>query len=330
MKEVIIIGGGPCGLSVGLSLQEQGIDYLILEKGAITNAIQSFPVNMRFYSTSDRLEIGNIPFLSDEVRPTRQEALKYYRSVVLRQQMNIQTFCQVTEITRTSQGYTVHAHNHLGKTMQFEARRIVVATGIYDQPQRLGVPGEDLPQVSHYYTEGHSYAGRNVVVIGGKNSAIEAVIDLYRHGAEVSLVHRGATAYQGIKPTLILDIKNLIEKQRIAFYPESLVTRIDEDSITVQRGPEERCIQSEFVFSLIGYQPDYRFLRNIELQIDEITQVPLFDPDTYETNIPDLFVAGVVTGGRTNKVFIDDGRLHGPIIAKVIRERCFTSASALQ
>ncbi|MBW7455510.1 YpdA family putative bacillithiol disulfide reductase [Paenibacillus sepulcri] len=318
MREAIIIGGGPCGLSVGMALQEQGIDYLILEKRAIVNTILSFPANMRFYSTSDRLEIGNVPFLSEEERPTRHEVMRYYRAVVTRQQMNILTFHHVIRVERSSDGFLVHTHNHLGKEEVFEARRIVIATGIYDHPRLLGVPGENLSKVMHYYTEGHSYSGRSVLVAGGKNSAVEAAIDLYRSGAQVSLVHRGATVYQGIKPTLLLDIRNLIEKGRIGFYPESAITRIEEEQVFVQSGNEQIKIQNDFVFSLIGYQPDLSMLNDLGIMLDHQTQIPLFDPDTYETNVADIFVAGVVTGGITNKVFIDDGRLHGPKIAEKI------------
>jgi len=326
--DTIVIGGGPCGLSVGLSLQREGIDYLILEKGAIANSIQAFPFNMRFYSTSDRLEVGDIPFLSDEERPSRHEALRYYRSVAIRQRMNLRTFHRVTEVSKTNGGFLVQARDHNDKETALEARRIVLATGIFDRPRTLRIPGERLARVSHYYTEGHSYAGRKVVVIGGKNSAVEAAIDLYRNGAEVALVHRGATVYQGIKPTLLLDIKNLIEKRRISFYPDSSPISIDEDKVTIQRGEERIPLPSDFVFSLIGYQPDYRLLKDIDLIIDETTQVPSFDPETYETNVPDLFAAGVITGGRTNKVFIDDGRLHGPVIARVIKERNASVARA--
>ncbi|RAV23296.1 YpdA family putative bacillithiol disulfide reductase [Paenibacillus contaminans] len=321
MREVIVVGGGPCGLSVGAALQELEIDYLILEKRAIVNSILSFPVNMRFYSTSDRLEIGNIPFLSEEDRPTRQEVLRYYRSVVSRQQMNILTFQHVINIERTLGGFLVRTQNHLSKEEGFEARRIVLATGIYDHPRLLDVPGERMSKVMHYYTEGHSYSGRRVLVAGGKNSAIEAVIDLYRNGAEVSLVHRGATVYQGIKPTLLHDIRNLIEKGKISFYPESTITCIEEDHVLIQslNGPVK--IQNDFVFSLIGYQPDLSMLSNLGIRLDHETQIPDFDPETYETNGPDIYVAGVITGGITNKVFIDDGRLHGPKIANHIAKQ---------
>ncbi len=316
MKDVIIIGGGPCGLATGAELQRQGIDYLILEKGAIVNSILSFPANMRFYSTSDRLEIGGVPFLTEEDRPNRQELLRYYRMVVQRQQLNIHTFEEVLHIERGSTGFTVHTRKHTGKLESYTAAKVVFATGIYDQPRMLGVPGEQLPKVQHYYSEGHSYAGRRVLVAGGKNSAIEAVIDLYRNGAEVTLVHRKDTVYQGIKPAIMLDIRNLIEKQRIAFYPEAQITSIEEEAVNMESKGEAIRLENDFVFSLIGYQPDLAMLRKLGVMIDEETQVPHFDPVTYETNVPNLFLAGVLTGGITNKVFIDDGRLHGVKIAE--------------
>ncbi|RTE07179.1 YpdA family putative bacillithiol disulfide reductase [Paenibacillus whitsoniae] len=318
MIDVIVIGGGPCGLSVGAALQKQGIHYLILEKGAIVNSILSFPVNMRFYSTSDRLEIADIPFLSEEERPSRSEVLRYYRSVVMRQKLNILTFHHVTEVVRLLNHFRIVCSDHQGQERVYEARQLVFATGIYDQPRLLGVPGEQLPKVKHYYSEGHSYAGRAVLVAGGKNSAIEAAIDLYRSGAEVTLVHRGPTVYQGIKPTLLLDIRNMIEKGRILFYPEAAVTAIDETSVYVQRGDNLIKVPNEFVFSLIGYRPDVALLQQLGIELDAETQVPKFNSDTFETNVPNAFVAGVVTGGITNKVFIDDGRLHGFNIARAL------------
>lgn len=318
MIDVIVIGGGPCGLSVGAALQKQGMNYLILEKGAIVNSILSFPVNMRFYSTSDRLEIADIPFLSEEERPSRLEVMRYYRSVVLRQQLNILTYHHVTQVERYFAHFRVYCSNHHGQECVYEARQLVFATGIYDQPRLLGIDGEQLPKVKHYYTEGHSYAGRSVLVAGGKNSAIEAAIDLYRNGAEVTLVHRGTSVYQGIKPTLLLDIRNLIEKDRIRFYPEASVTAIEQSFVHVKQGADLIKVPNDFVFSLIGYRPDVALLQQLGIELDAATLVPKFDMDTFETNVPNVYVAGVVTGGITNKVFIDDGRLHGLNIAKTL------------
>lgn len=321
MEHVIVIGGGPCGLSTAAALQERGIDCLVLEKGGIVQSITEFPLNMRLYSTSDRLEIGGIPFLSEEERPTRNEVMRYYRTVAGRLGLRIKTFHLVTDVVRTGHSFIVTAQDHNGRERSYQAEAVVIATGTYDHPRRMNVPGEELPKVRHYYTEGHPYAGREVLVVGGKNSAVEAAIDLYRSGAHVTLVHRVDTVLKGIKPTLLLDIRNMIEKQRIRFYPESSVVSIGEDEVTLLTKEGEIAFSNDFVFSLIGYQPDVDFLRRLDVRLDEETLTPAFHPDTYETNIPNVFVAGVVTGGITNKVFIDDGRLHGPVIAEAIRSR---------
>lgn len=320
MEDVVVIGGGPCGLSAAVALQERGINCVVLEKGAIVNSILSFPSNIRLYSTSDRLEVGGVPFLSAEDRPLRDEVMRYYRSVVARLQVQVKTFHKVTELLRADDLFVVRCVNHNGRVVEFKAKAIVLATGTYDQPRKLNVPGEQLPKVMHYYKEGHSYAGQRVLVVGGKNSAIESAIDLYRNGADVTLVHRGESVLQGIKPTLLLDIRNMIEKQRIRFFPQTSVIRIDEDYVYLEspNGPVQ--IENDFVFSLIGYQPDAALLQSLDIHLDD-QMVPLFNPDTYETNIPNVFVAGVVTGGITNKVFIDDGRLHGPKIADAIKSR---------
>lgn len=321
MEQVIVIGGGPCGLSVAASLRERGIDALVLEKGAIVNSIAAFPANMRLYSTSDRLEIGGIPFLSEEERPTRNEVMRYYRTLIARLKLRLRTFHRVTDVIRTGAAFAVRAVNQHGREVSIEAKAIVIATGTYDQPRLMDVPGERLPKVKHYYSEGHSYAGLKVLVVGGKNSAVEAAIDLYRNGADVTLVHRGETVLQGIKPTLLLDIRNMIEKGRIRFYPQSGVLRIEEERVLLLTGEGEVELENDFVFSLIGYQPDVPFLQRMDIRIDEETKSPLFDASTYETNVPNVFVAGVVTAGITNKVFIDDGRLHGPVIAEAICAR---------
>ncbi|GAA3404341.1 YpdA family putative bacillithiol disulfide reductase [Paenibacillus hodogayensis] len=321
MGQVIVIGGGPCGLSVAASLQERGIACLVLEKGGIVNSIAAFPANMRLYSTSDRLEIGGVPFLSEEERPTRNEVMRYYRLLTARLGIAIRTFHRVTDVVRTGGGFEVRAADQHGRDVSFEADEVVIATGTYDQPRLIEAPGEQLPKVRHYYTEGHSYAGMRVLVVGGKNSAVEAAIDLYRNGADVTLVHRGDTVLKGIKPTLMLDIRNMIEKQRIRFYPQSHVLRIEEDYVRLLTEEGEVEVPNDFVFSLIGYQPDIALLRRLDIGIDEETKSPRFDPFTYETDAPGVYVAGVVTAGITNTVFIDDGRLHGPAIAEAIAAR---------
>ena len=321
MYDVVIIGGGPCGLATGLALQKKGISYVIVEKEAIVNSIVNCPLDMRFYSTSDRLEIGNIPFLSQEVRPTRTELLKYYRLVTEREAININCYQKVDRISKDTDSFTVHAIDRMGKNISYQARMLVMATGIFDHPKRMGVEGENMPKVMHYYKEGHSFHGQDVTVVGGKNSAVEAAIDLYRNGARVTLVHRGDTVYKGIKPSLLLDIRNFIEKEKIKFYPNSSVEEIKETTIHIQTQEGTLTIPNDYVFSLIGYQPDTTMLQNIGITIDSQTSVPTFNPDTYETNVRNVFLAGVITGGITNSVYIEGGRFHGLKIAEKIEQR---------
>ncbi|MFJ5625259.1 YpdA family putative bacillithiol disulfide reductase [Peribacillus loiseleuriae] len=321
MYDVVIIGGGPCGLATALALQEKGISYVIVEKEAIVNSIVNCPLDMRFYSTSDRLEIGNIPFLSQEVRPTRTELLKYYRLVTERQAINIKCFQKVNRVLKDTDSFTVHAVDRTGTNISYQARMIVMATGIFDHPKRIGVEGESMSKVMHYYKEGHSFHGQDVTVVGGKNSAVEAAIDLYRNGARVSLVHRGDTVYKGIKPSLLLDIRNFIEKEKIKFYPNSSVGEINDTEVCIHTPEAKVTIPNDFVFSLIGYQPDTTMLQNIGITIDSSTLVPTFNPDTYETNVQNVFLAGVVTGGITNTVYIEGGRFHGMKIAEEIEQR---------
>lgn len=321
MYDVVIIGGGPCGLATGLALQEKGISYIIIEKEAIVNSIVNCPLDMRFYSTSDRLEIGSIPFLSQEVRPTRTELLKYYRLVTERQAINIKCYQKVDRVTKDTDFFTVHTVDRKGTNRSYQARMIVIATGIFDHPKRIGVEGENMSKVMHYYKEGHAFHGQDVTVVGGKNSAVEAAIDLYRSGAHVTLVHRGDTVYKGIKPSLLLDIRNFVEKEKIKFYPNSSVEEINETTVCLQTPEGPITIPNDYVFSLIGYQPDTTMLQDTGITIDSQTLVPTFNPDTYETNVNNVFLAGVVTGGTTNRIYIEDGRFHGLKIAGEIGRR---------
>ncbi|SES44385.1 thioredoxin reductase (NADPH) [Psychrobacillus sp. OK032] len=276
---------------------------------------------MTFYSTSDRLEIGNIPFLSQDVRPSRTELLKYYRLVTERQEINIKCYQKVTSIFKNTASYTVYAEDSNGNNIPYEANMLVIATGIFDTPRKLDVIGEDLPKLSHYYKEGHHYYGQHVTVIGGKNSAIEAAIDLYRNGAHVTLVHRGETVLEGIKPSLVLDMRNLLKKGQINFYPNSTIAMIDETTISINSPEGTVTIQNDYVFSLIGYQPNISMLQSIGIQTNSSTLVPSFNPETYESNVENVFLSGVVTSGITNRVYIEDGRFHGMKIANEIAQR---------
>ncbi|GKV56819.1 hypothetical protein NCCP2222_27660 [Sporosarcina sp. NCCP-2222] len=326
MYDVIVIGGGPCGLATGLALQKRKISYLIIEKGAIVNSIADCPLDMRFYSTSDRLEIGDIPFISQEVRPTRTELLKYYRLVTDRNDLKIACHQKVVHIAKKKDLFTVRTVDQKGADITYQSRMLVMATGIFDHPRRIGVPGEDLQKVKHYYKEGHSFYGQEVLVVGGKNSAVEAAIDLHRNGAQVTLVHRGDSVYKGIKPSLLLDIRNFIEKEKIKFYPNSSVGVIGDSQVSLHTPAGPVTISNDYVFSLIGYQPDTQLLQQIGITINSDTLVPSFDPYTYETNVKNAFLAGVVTGGITNTVYIEGGRFHGETIASEIEKRIASSS----
>jgi len=321
LYDVVIIGGGPCDLSTGLALQEKGLSYVIIEKEAIVNSIVNCPLHMTFYSTSDRLEIGNIPFLSQDVRPTRTELLKYYRLVTERQEINIKCYQEVNSVSKNAASFTVHTEDRNGNTIPYEAMMIVFAIGIFDTPRQLDVDGDNLAKVSHYYKEGHLYYGQHVTVVGGKNSAIEAAIDLYRNGAHVTLVHRGETVLEGIKPSLLLDMRNLLKKGKIDFYPNSSITAIDESTIRIHSSEGTVTLQNDYVFSLIGYQPNISLLQSIGIQTDLSSLVPSFNQETYESNVKNIFLSGIVTGGITNRVYIEDGRFHGMKIANKIAQR---------
>lgn len=320
MLDVLVVGAGPTGLACGIEAARAGLKLLILEKGCLANSLFNYPANMTFFTTRERLEIGDIPFSSINVKPTRAEALEYYRRAADFFHLPIEYDRRVTEIRGQDGGFHVEATAGATTTV-YAARKVIIATGYYDRPNYLGIPGEGLPKVSHYALEGHAFYGRRVAVIGGANSAAVTSLDLFRHGAEVTLVYRGAELSRHIKYWLRPDLENRIKEKSIRALFESAIKEIAEGWISVSTSSGETVrIENHFVFALTGYHPDIDLLRRAGVEVDPQSYRPTCDPKTLETNVPGLYAAGVVISGRhTNEIFIENGRFHGKQIMDHIR-----------
>jgi len=329
VRDVIVVGAGPSGLASAIALKQLGIDYLCLEKGALVESIRRFPVNMVFFTTPELMEIGGIPLTTPYEKPTRLEALRYYRKVSDAFQLQICLREEVLAIDREDEAgeqiFLVETRSHLGVRRVRSARAVVLAMGYYDAPNHLGVPGEDLPHVKHYYDEPHPYYRQRVVIVGGKNSAVEAALELYRNGAHVTLVHRRPTLGESIKYWVRPDIENRIAEGSIAARFDVCVTEIRPTEVVIAAaggtGPVET-LPADAVLLLTGYHADAEFLRRAGVLVDDETLEPFYDRETFETNVPNLFIAGgQLAGKKTGTVFIENGRFHGERIAKVLAGR---------
>jgi thioredoxin reductase (NADPH) len=318
MFDLIVVGAGPSGLSCAIEGQKAGLSTLVLEKGSLVDYIRRFPTNLIWFSTPDLLEIGGVPFVTSTTRPTRVDTLNYYRKVVAAHDLHIRYYDRVVAVQR--EGDLFHLSTEHGNT--YRSRFVVVATGYFDHPGRLGIPGEDLPHVSHYYTEPFAFFDRDVAVVGGRNSAVEAALDLYRHGARVTLIHRGERLSDGVKYWVLPDMENRIKGHQVAALFSSEVTRIEDGLIFVQTPEGVRELATDHVFILVGFGPDSTQLRMWGVDLDEESLSPRIKGEGYETNVPGLFVAGsVVAGKNTNKIFVENGRLHGHDIVRTIVAR---------
>src|ERR1700730_9463737 len=295
--DVICVGAGPTGLACAIEAKRAGLRPLVIDKGVLCNSIYHYPVNMVFFTTPELLENGDLPFVSAAEKPNRVEALKYYRKCVEHYDLELRLGEMVTRVEGGDGDFRVHTKTQDGAMEQYEARKLIVATGYYDLPNCLGVPGEDLPHVSHYYTEPHPFWRRDVVVIGGKNSAAEAALDLYRTGARVTLVHRRAELGSTIKYWVRPDIENRIKAGQIKALFNTHVVRITPESVHVVGPGGEAALPAVEVFTLTGYHPDFDFLRQLGVKLDSETNKPALDPQTLESNVPGLYLAGVVIGG---------------------------------
>ena len=324
--DLIIVGAGPAGLAAAIAAKKHGLDCHVFEKGVLVNSLFHFPSQMVFFTTPELLEIGGLPFPTLRDKPSRDETLRYYRKVVDTYELKIDMGQTVTSITLApdggDSGFTVDTQDSQGGTQGWRSRMVIVANGCYDHPNMLGIPCEDLPHVSHYYTEPHEFYRKNVVIVGGKNSAAEAALDLYRTGAHVTLVHRQAELGASIKYWVRPDIENRIKEGSIAARFETNVIEIRPTDVVVERQGTRDVIPADGVFLLTGYLADLGFLRQSGIEVDPATNIPTHNPATFETNVPGLFLAGsVVAGANRGEVFIENGRFHGQVVVQEIAKR---------
>jgi thioredoxin reductase (NADPH) len=319
MEQAIVIGAGPCGLAAALALQDAGLNPLVIEKYNVVHSIYRYPQHLQFFSTPEMLEIGGYPFATPNEKPYRREALEYYRTIALRRRLRIHTYEQVTSIRKSGELFVVESVKH-GTANRYEANYVVVATGYFDRPNFIGIPGEALPKVSHYFGEAHPYAGTKVAIIGGNNSAVDAAMELVRVGAEVTIVYRGTPERQKVKPWVKPLFEGMVDKERIRMLYESRIVEITERAVVVEDktgGRTER--ENDFVLALTGFRPDRELLGGTGAELREDTGAPIYDPETMETSVKGLYVAGVVASGEdANEIFIESGRHHGTNIARHI------------
>jgi len=317
--DALIIGAGPTGLSTGIELEKLGMKTVLIEKGCVCNSIYNYPTHMTFFTTPELLEIGNIPMTSLNEKPNRTEALKYYRRVADHYGLNIHQYERVDRIAGEDNAFQVFTTDKVGCNHTYTARKIVIATGYYDVPNLLNVPGEDLDKVIHYYKEAHPYYNHDVVVIGAKNSAAIAALELFWTGARVTLIHRGDGISDRVKYWIRPNIENRIKSGEVKAYFHSHVTAIRPDAIDVQTPDGPITIKNDFVFALTGYRPDLEFLADIGITLEPDTLRPRTNPDTFESRRKGIYLAGVIVAGmHTNEIFIENGRFHGKKIAEAI------------
>ena len=323
VRDVLIVGAGPSGLATAIAAKQSGLDYVIVEKGVLVDSVYRFPVHMVFFTTPELLEIGGLPLTSPNDKPTRLEALRYYRRVVDAFGLQVSFHETVTAIEREPDGvFSVTTRDGRGVTRARQARAVVLAIGYYDHPNRLGVPGEDLPHVSHYYDDAHPYYRRRVVIVGGKNSAAEAALELFRGGAHVTLVHRRVALGESIKYWVKPDIENRIKEGSVAARFNTCVTAITPTHVVVDQQGARDEIPADAVFLLTGYHADVELMEGAGVRVDPETLAPAYDAETFETNVPNLFVAGgAIAGKQTGTIFIENGRFHGEKIVALLARR---------
>jgi thioredoxin reductase (NADPH) len=325
--DVLVIGAGPTGMACAIEAQRAGFSSVLVDKGCLVNSLFHYPANMVFFTTPELLEIGDIPFSTASQKPNRHEALEYYRKVAGHYRLDVRQYQNVTDITGADEAFLVRATDQNGKQHDYATKKIVVATGYYDLPNPLAIPGEDLPKVMHYYNEPHPYYDTDVLVIGAKNSAAIAALELWRRGARVTLVHRGPAIHKNVKYWIKPDIENRIANGEVSAYFNTSVEEILPEAVRLKTPDGEKVLKNDFVFALTGYHPDYEFLRRLGIQLTEPELRPACNPGTFESNVPGIYVAGViVAGARTSEIFIENGRFHGGQIAADLRVKLHAKA----
>lgn len=318
LLDVLIIGAGPIGIACALECKKNNLQYVVVEKGTLVNSIYNYPLNMTFFSTSEKLEIGGIPFISNNPKPHRNEALEYYRRVATSNHLKIHLYEQIISVKKIGEEFTV-----ISNKQNYRSKNVIVGTGFYDIPTLLNVPGENFPKVKHYYKEAHPYIMQDVIVVGASNSAVDAALEIYRKGGNVTMVVRGSEIGERVKYWVKPDIENRINEGSIQAFFNSQLLEIRQNEVTISTPEGEKIIPNDFVFALTGYQPDFNFLKNMGVEIsDNGMSMPYYNTHTMETNVEGLYLAGVICGGReTHKWFIENSRIHADMIVADILKK---------
>jgi thioredoxin reductase (NADPH) len=321
--DVVVIGAGPTGLACGIDAKRARLTVANIDKGCLVNSLYNYPSNMTFFTTPELLEIGDLPFSSPNQKPTRQEALEYYRKCAEHYELDVRQYEPVSKVEGSDSNFVVHTTNLHGHKREYHARKLIFATGYYDRPNYMNVPGEDLSKVMHYYREPHPFFGLNVLIVGGKNSAAIAALELWRHGARVTLVHRGPGVSNSVKYWIKPDIENRIKAGQVNAYFNTSLREITLEHVVLLTPQGEVTLQNDYVFALTGYHPDFEFLCALGIRLSgEADKRPVVDPQTLESNVPGIYLAGVIVAGmRTSEVFIENGRFHGQLIAADLKQK---------
>ena len=329
--DVLVIGAGPTGLACGIEAQRRGLRTVVVDKGCVVNSLFHYPAGMVFFTTPELLEIGDMPFSSAHQKPTREEALEYYRKVAQHYRLDVRQYQRVTSIAGRDGDFRITAFDQHARPVDYHTRKLILATGYYDLPNVIGIPGEELLKVTHYYREAHPYSGSDVLIIGAKNSAAISALDLYRHGARVTLVHRGPGISASVKYWIKPDIENRIKNGEIKAYFNSSVREIRTDDVLIQTPDGELRVKNDFVLALTGYHPDFDFLRGLGIRLSADNCRPVCDPECLESNVPGIYLAGViVAGSATSEIFIENGRFHGRQIATDLERKLRPSGSPVK